>query len=208
MYTCYTSQSEYSISFFWLSFHPQELKKPRTGVSTEGGGVTAASWKWYSLMDEALGARPSVTPPVLFASSSREVAGLPPPPVFTPLPVATQASGASSTVSTPRRRRVDTVDIVALVADNDSRMSEAMRELEERLQRRDEARERQTVEATEREESRYRESVEREERRHRESVEREESRFRRQREGEERREREAAAREDRLLDILEKFASK
>ena len=86
MYTCYTSQSEYSISFFWLSFHPQELKKPRTGVSTEGGGVTAASWKWYSLMDEALGARPSVTPPVLFASSSREVAGLPPPPVFTPPP--------------------------------------------------------------------------------------------------------------------------
>ncbi|CAL8241896.1 unnamed protein product, partial [Gadus morhua 'NCC'] len=43
----------------------KELKAPRTGVSTEGGETTAASWKWYGPMDEALGGRPSISPPVL-----------------------------------------------------------------------------------------------------------------------------------------------
>ncbi|KAK0138532.1 hypothetical protein N1851_024944 [Merluccius polli] len=81
-----------------------ELKCPRTGVSTEGGETTAASWKWYTLMDEAIGDRPSVTPPVLIASSSRDVAVVtPPPPVLIP---------ERSMTSTPKRRRVDVMDLL------------------------------------------------------------------------------------------------
>ena len=132
-------------------------------MSTEGGGVTAASWKWYALMDEALGTRPSVTPPVLFASSSREVT----PPV-----------------STPKRRRVDNVEIAKVIEENDRRISEAWAEMEERHRRAEEARV-----------SEAREFAEREERRHREAVALEERRFNFLRESEERREREAAARE-------------
>ena len=78
-------------------------------------------------MDEALGTRPSVTPPVLFASSSREV--------VTPLPVVTNVSGASSTVSTPKRRRVDTVEVVELINDNDRQFTEAWKEMEEQQRR-------------------------------------------------------------------------
>ncbi|KAL0147748.1 hypothetical protein M9458_056954 [Cirrhinus mrigala] len=33
-----------------------------------------ASWKWYSAMDEAIGSRPSITPPALVASSGPDVA--------------------------------------------------------------------------------------------------------------------------------------
>ena len=47
----------------------KELKKPPTGQSTESGEDTAASWKWYPLMDAALGERPSIRPPVLVASA-------------------------------------------------------------------------------------------------------------------------------------------
>ncbi|KAL0175366.1 hypothetical protein M9458_031334, partial [Cirrhinus mrigala] len=41
---------------------------------TEDGEPTAASWKWYSAMDEAIGGRPSITPPALIASSGPDVA--------------------------------------------------------------------------------------------------------------------------------------
>jgi len=35
---------------------------------------TAASWKWYTVMDEAIGGRPSITPHALFASCGPDVA--------------------------------------------------------------------------------------------------------------------------------------
>ncbi|XP_041838406.1 trihelix transcription factor GT-3a-like [Melanotaenia boesemani] len=174
-----------------------DLKRPRTGVSTEGGGVTAASWKWYSFMDEAIGSRPSVTPPVLFASSSPEVA------VTTPHPVET---GTTSTLSTPKRRRVDRVeDILAALKDSDRQNMEALEEMERVQQRRDEAREREAREAAEREERRHQELMEREERRHREMMEREERFYRDLREREERRDREVARREERLMAVLERL---
>ncbi len=47
----------------------KELKKLPTGQSTEVGEDMAASWKWYPLMDEALGGRPLIWPPVLVASA-------------------------------------------------------------------------------------------------------------------------------------------
>ena len=191
-----------------LSFLPQALKHPRTGVSTEGGETTAASWKWYSLMDEAIGSRPSIEPPVLFASSNPEVARASPPPVVTP------DRGASS-VSTPKRRRVDTLEILNALRENERQSDEAMQEMQREQQEREEKREREAREAAEREERRHQEAVEREERRHRETVAREERFFREMREREDRREREmaarereAAAREERLLAILDKFSSK
>ncbi|ROI90140.1 hypothetical protein DPX16_23601, partial [Anabarilius grahami] len=77
----------------------KDLKCPRTGVSTEDGEHTAASWKWYSLMDKAIGGRPSVTPPVLIASSSQDAAVCSPPSVVTP--------ERSEERITPKRRRVE-----------------------------------------------------------------------------------------------------
>lgn len=52
----------------------QGFKAPPTGVSTEGGEATASSWKWYAVMDEALGACHSITPPVILFSSSQGAA--------------------------------------------------------------------------------------------------------------------------------------
>ncbi len=45
-----------------------EQKAARTGVSTEGGETTAASWKWFDAMDEVMRQRPTITPPVLITS--------------------------------------------------------------------------------------------------------------------------------------------
>ena len=47
----------------------QELRKPPTGSGTESGESTAGNWKWFSLMDEAIGGRPSIQPPCLIASA-------------------------------------------------------------------------------------------------------------------------------------------
>lgn len=47
----------------------QELRKPPTGSGTESGEATAGNWKWFSLMDEAIGGRPSIQPPCLIASA-------------------------------------------------------------------------------------------------------------------------------------------
>ncbi|XP_031424840.1 uncharacterized protein LOC116220774 [Clupea harengus] len=46
----------------------KELKCPPTGTGTDNGEDTAASWPWYSAMDELLGQRHSIAPPVLRAS--------------------------------------------------------------------------------------------------------------------------------------------
>ncbi|KAK9976907.1 hypothetical protein ABG768_018728 [Culter alburnus] len=46
-----------------------ELRKPLTGVGTESGESTEGTWKWFNLMDEAIGGRPSIQPPILIASS-------------------------------------------------------------------------------------------------------------------------------------------
>lgn len=47
----------------------QELMKPPTGSGTESGETTAANWKWFSLMNEAIGGIPSIRPPCLIASA-------------------------------------------------------------------------------------------------------------------------------------------
>ncbi|TKS73969.1 hypothetical protein D9C73_008050 [Collichthys lucidus] len=47
----------------------KELRKPPTGSGIESGESTAREWKWFSLMDEAIGGRPSIRPPCLIASA-------------------------------------------------------------------------------------------------------------------------------------------
>lgn len=42
--------------------------KPPTGVGTEEGEETVASWMWSPLMDEAIGNKPSIHPQNLGAS--------------------------------------------------------------------------------------------------------------------------------------------
>ena len=50
----------------------QEVKKPPSGSGTESGEKTASNWKWYDIMDEAIGGKPSITPPILIATSWEE----------------------------------------------------------------------------------------------------------------------------------------
>ena len=50
----------------------QDLKNPPTGTGTDQGEATAGSWQWFALMHEAIGSRPSITPPVLIASCTGE----------------------------------------------------------------------------------------------------------------------------------------
>ena len=173
------------------------LKCPRTGVSTEGGEATAASWKWYSLMDEAIGGRPSVTPPVLIASSSQDVAVVEPPSVVTP----ERDTARASTASTPKRRRVDVVEALKELQERELMQEQEMKRMEERAREREEARD-------EREERWHREAVEREERRFAEMRERDERRDKEMREREERRDREVGMREERFLSLLEKLVNK
>ncbi|CAJ1066112.1 uncharacterized protein LOC117812951 isoform X1 [Xyrichtys novacula] len=79
----------------------RRLKAPKTGVSTEGGEDTAASWPWFELMDEALGERPNITPPCLIASAGQDAA-VSSPPSATVTPAETPCSSPSTSSSATR----------------------------------------------------------------------------------------------------------
>ncbi|XP_077098188.1 uncharacterized protein LOC143749651 isoform X1 [Siphateles boraxobius] len=152
----------------------KDLKCPQTGVSTEDGEPTAASWKWYTAMDEAIGGRPSISPPALVASCG---------------PDAAVVSSSSVRPETARARK-RAIDVEELIRDMEEREEERERkaaEREERLWREMEEKEdRRERERREREERQEREVREREERWHREAVEREERRERETNERDER----------------------
>ncbi|XP_054619149.1 uncharacterized protein LOC129172920 [Dunckerocampus dactyliophorus] len=182
-------------------------KYSKSGVSLDGGETPAASWKWYNLMDEAIGGRLSMTPPVFIASSSQDDVAGESPSVLTP-------ERDVATASIPKRRRVDLGDMLKETMEKDERFELELREMEAKAIEREEARAREAAEreerrhreALEREETRHREAMEREERRHREAVEREERFFREMRERDDRRD--TAAREERFLAILEALIQK
>ncbi|CAL8314211.1 unnamed protein product [Arctogadus glacialis] len=151
----------------------KDLKNPPTGVSTEGGQTTAASWKWFELMHEAIGDRPSVTPPVLIVTCAQGAV------VFT----------APST-STPG----GVVEVLNELKSQDEQEWRTLQaEEREREERREAEQVRQAAEREQREERRYRELCERQERCHQEAVAKEE----RWREEMRRRDQEAAARDER-----------
>lgn len=113
----------------------KELRKPPTGTGTETGESTAASWKWYSLMDEAIGSRPSISPPCLFASSWEE---------------CPSTSAASSSVSVPPENEEDDEGESSNVPAKRSRLS--VMEFLERAEKRDEEREKREQEREKKEE--------------------------------------------------------
>ncbi|CAM4558566.1 unnamed protein product [Leuciscus chuanchicus] len=163
----------------------KDLKCPQTGRGTEDGETTAASWKWYTAVDEAIGGRPSITPPALVASCGQDVA----------------VASSSSVRPEPSRARKRPNDVMALFREMEEREEERERkaaEREERLWREmEEKEERREQERREREERQEREVREREERWHREAIEKEE-----------RRAREVAERDERFLFVLEILAKK
>ncbi|XP_059211483.1 trichohyalin-like isoform X1 [Centropristis striata] len=191
----------------------KDLKNPPTGVSTEGGETTAASWKWFELMHEAIGDRPSVTPPVLIATCAQGAVVFTPPTVLTPERASVEAAeeeptpSRTSTASTPKRRRVDVVEVLQDLRSQDEQEWREMKEEERQREERKEAEQaRQEAERERREERRYREMVQRQERCHQEAMAREERWREEVRARDERRDQEAAAREERFLAILERLA--
>ncbi|CAL8398049.1 unnamed protein product [Boreogadus saida] len=78
----------------------KDLRKPQSGVGTEDGKATAASWKWY--MDGILGQKPSISPPVVISSSGQGAA------VATPSSVP--CTSADDTITSPPNKRHSSVD--------------------------------------------------------------------------------------------------
>ena len=177
------------------------MKCPQSGVSTESGEATAASWRWYDAMDEAIGGRPSIKPPVLIASASPDAAVSSPP----------SNTESRQEEDTPVRKtsRTDVPQYLREVEERQEgqereaqeREVRQLREVEEREERGEmekiERKERKEGERIEREETRKRETKEREERTVRE-IKREERRERETKEREERRERDKREREERV----------
>ncbi|XDV25570.1 hypothetical protein PO909_029470, partial [Leuciscus waleckii] len=141
----------------------KDLKCPQTGVSTEDGGATAASWKWYAAMDEAIGGRPSITPPALVASCGPDVA------------VASSSSVRPEPARPRKRMEEREEERERKAAEREERLWREMEKKEDRREReRRERDERQEREVREREERWHREASEREERRDKETKERDE----------------------------------
>ncbi|CAL8387893.1 unnamed protein product [Gadus morhua 'NCC'] len=200
----------------------KDLKNTPTSVSTEGDETTAASWKWFDLMHEAIGDRPSVTPPVLIATCAQGAVVFTAPSISTPergrkveaaeetaLGSPTPTTTGTSTASTPKRRRMYVVEVLQELKSQDEQDWRALQaEEREREKRREAEQARQAAEREQREERRYRELCERQERCHQEAVAREERWREEMRARDERRDQEAAAREDRFLAILERLAPK
>ncbi|XP_037651410.1 protein enabled homolog [Sebastes umbrosus] len=140
-------------------------------------------------MDEAMGRRPSITPPVTIDSSSQDVVVVSPPSPREP-----QTEGETPS---KRRREPEWVQILKQVTERDEEREKMCLEKEERREK----------EALEREERKDREQLEREEKRERERLDREEKREREWREWLVKRENENAEREERrqrdLLSLVE-----
>ncbi len=106
---------------------PRDLNPP-TGAGTDQGETTEDSWQWFHLMHEAIGSRPSITPPVLIASCTGEdepttstasclpgppqicEEDIPPYPSQSPSPPSPQEGTSSmqkEETSPPKKRRKD-----------------------------------------------------------------------------------------------------
>ena len=108
----------------------QELRKPPTGSGTESGEATAGNWKWFSLMDEAIGGRPSIQPPCLIASAWGEN---PPVPASASPDSVDQESESESEPAPPKRQRRDPV--VELMERQEKRAKEREKREEAREER-------------------------------------------------------------------------
>ncbi|XP_030199852.1 uncharacterized protein LOC115533455 isoform X1 [Gadus morhua] len=144
----------------------KDLKNTPTSVSTEGDETTAASWKWFDLMHEAIGDRPSVTPPVLIATCAQGAVVFTAPSISTPergrkveaaeetaLGSPTPTTTGTSTASTPKRRRMYVVEVLQELKSQDEQDWRALQaEEREREKRREAEQARQAAEREQREE--------------------------------------------------------
>ncbi|KAK7884539.1 hypothetical protein WMY93_027662 [Mugilogobius chulae] len=103
----------------------KELRRPPTGSGTETGEATAASWKWYSVMDEAIGSRPSGEGPSTSAASSQ---------VSVPQEQEEQEDEQDEG-RTGRRKRARRDSLVELLKQVEKREEERERKEEERAKR-------------------------------------------------------------------------
>ncbi|KAF4108874.1 hypothetical protein G5714_009947 [Onychostoma macrolepis] len=107
-----------------------ELKCPPTGAGTESGEATAATWPWFILMDEAIGGRPSISPPVLISSSIQNEPG----PSSSSASVSVAASPPSPQAGRKKRKRSsDLMDFLKLDAEKEDARERAAVERSERF---------------------------------------------------------------------------
>ncbi|XP_062384166.1 uncharacterized protein LOC134071456 [Sardina pilchardus] len=93
----------------------KDLRNPRTGSGTDGGEVTVATWQYFDLMHEVLGARPSIDPPVIVSSLQDPTAILmeivepstpaPPTAPSTPIHPTTPDTTSPTVLPPPSRKR-------------------------------------------------------------------------------------------------------
>ncbi|KAK9953297.1 hypothetical protein ABG768_017302 [Culter alburnus] len=113
----------------------KELRKPPTGVGTESGESTAGTWKWFSLMDEAIGGRPSIQPPILIASSEENSIV---PAVSSPDSVpkeSEQQDRRESGEARPAKKRLKTDPVLEFLEREAERTEERMRREDMREER-------------------------------------------------------------------------
>ncbi|ROL50900.1 hypothetical protein DPX16_3534 [Anabarilius grahami] len=101
----------------------EDLKCPQDGE------VTAASWKWCAVLDEAIGGGPSITPPNLIASSGPDVA------------VTSPSSVRSTSVRSGRKRKDIEVRLICEMEEKEAEREIEAVEREERREREDRERE-------------------------------------------------------------------
>ncbi|XP_041860932.1 uncharacterized protein LOC121652269 [Melanotaenia boesemani] len=116
----------------------KELRKPPTGTGTETEEPTAASWKWFSLMDEAIGSKPSVRPPCLIASSWEESPSTSVAPSSVSVPHDEEDEGESSTPA--KRPRLES--LLHFLEKAEKREEEREKREEEREKKEEERQER------------------------------------------------------------------
>ncbi len=73
------------------------------------GEATAATWPWFILMVEAIGGRPSISPPVLISSSIQNEPG----PLSSSASVSVAASPPSPQAGRKSKRSSDLMDLEA-----------------------------------------------------------------------------------------------
>ncbi|KAK7921817.1 hypothetical protein WMY93_008719 [Mugilogobius chulae] len=133
----------------------KELRDPPTGKGVEAGGVTAANWQWYAVLDAALQGQHSISPPLVVASSAATAGGVVTPPAS--VAETAEASEASADQgpegSRARKRLSERESLLEFLKERAEREEERERLLLERereAQAREEERERAATERAER----------------------------------------------------------
>ncbi|KAK7889259.1 hypothetical protein WMY93_024819 [Mugilogobius chulae] len=115
----------------------KELRDPPTGKGVEAGGVTAANWQWYAVLDAALQGQHSISPPLVVASSAATAGGVVTPP-------------ASVAETAEASERESLLEFLKERAEREEERERLLLEREREAQAREEERERAATERAER----------------------------------------------------------